>query len=47
VTAAIVAFGIFVFTLAVKYLPIFRHEAPAPERVAERVAPPGALPVAR
>ena len=35
VTLAIIAFGFFVFAVAVKYLPIFSHEA-VPERIAEQ-----------
>lgn len=46
VTVAIVAFGIFVFTLAAKYLPIFHHELPAAKEEEKKVAaPPAALPL--
>lgn len=46
VTAAIVAFGIFVFTLAVKYLPIF-HSHPLHEEEAPPAIGVGALPATR
>jgi Ni/Fe-hydrogenase subunit HybB-like protein len=46
VTVAIVAFGIFVFTIAAKYLPIFHEEMPAAKEAKQSVAaPPAALPV--
>lgn len=48
VTAAIVAFGIFVFTLAVKYLPIFHHPpAPAPSKERAPAIDIAALPATR
>ena len=44
ITAAIVAFGVFVFTMAVKYLPIFHtHHAPSRER--EKPLPVGVHPM--
>ncbi len=43
VTVAIVAFGIFLFTLACKYLPIF-HEEPLPATKPERTVAVGAVP---
>jgi len=42
VTVSIVAFGIFIFTMAVKYLPIFSHESP--KRSPKETLPAGVLP---
>lgn len=48
ITASIVAFGVFVFTLAVKYLPIFHPHHPAPKpRPATVPAGVAPLPAAR
>lgn len=44
ITAAIVAFGVFVFSLAVRYLPIF-HAHPEPVKREERVLPVGVQPL--
>lgn len=44
VTLAIVAFGIFCFTMAVKYLPIFQHELPEPKKREKAEVPPTAIP---
>lgn len=44
ITAAIVAFGVFVFTMAVKYLPIF-HSVHPPSKEREAVLPVGVRPI--
>jgi Ni/Fe-hydrogenase subunit HybB-like protein len=44
ITAAIIAFGVFVFTMAVKYLPIF-HSSQAPSKARESALPVGVQPI--